>query len=692
MMIMKRILPLTVVLLAGFLASAGSAAESLSPPHRAWLDEVTPIITRTEREVFIKLRTDAEREKFIRFFWRQRDPLPDTPENEFYKEYMGRVQFADRYFGIGSARRGCLTERGFYYLVLGKPLERSVFATFSEFWPLELWFYKGEEAYGLPAYFYLIFFQPEGIGDYRLYYPGIDGPEKLVIPNVGTRANTRASAAEILRKTNSELASASRSYLPGDRLFGSGSFSSDNIIAAAKALPEKKFNDAYARGYMDFKDRVETDYADNYIGAGAKVRLFRAAGQPFLHWSIEPDRMSFAQRGDVFYAGFELVVRMEDLKGNLILERTEDIPVRLTPDQYKANERRRFAFQDLLPLIPGDHKLFFLFKNKTSKEFTSFDTAVSVPRPKGGPGLSSLLLIHGRERIAEGQRTNLKAFAFDGVQCVISTKNEFLPGENLEAYVQVFGLEDAEADPGAALVFAIASLDGGRVVVERRVALADVAAGPGGGVFFGPFALASFKPGYYRADVSLVVRDKAVLSERENLIVLATPYPVLPLVYSKVHDPFPSAEHLGVLGSEHFMSGEYDASLDLFRRSLKMKDDPATGLYLGKSLFALGRFRESLAELVPRYKVAPDREAAKVIALDHAGLKDWASALVYLEKLMSEATEIPVLNLAAECHMNLGEPEKALPLIEKSLSLNPSQPLIREMEERAKKGPGREPR
>ena len=93
------------------------------------------------------------------------------------------------------------------------------------------------------------------------------------------------------------------SYLPGDRPFGSGSFSSDNIIAAAKALPEKKFNDAYARGYMDYKDHVETDYADNYIGAGAKVRLFRSAGQPFLHWSIEPDRMSFAQRGDVFYAG-----------------------------------------------------------------------------------------------------------------------------------------------------------------------------------------------------------------------------------------------------------------------------------------------------------------------------------------------------------------------------------------------------
>lgn len=691
-MIMKRILSLAIALIAVLAASAAPADPALTPAHRAWLEEVTPIITKVEREVFLKLRTDVERDKFIRFFWRQRDPLPDTPENEFYKDYMERVHFADRYFGIGSSRRGCLTERGFYYLLLGKPLERNVFATQSEFWPLELWFYKGEEAYGLPPFFYLIFYQPEGIGDYRLYYPGIEGPEKLVIANVGTRATTRTAAAEVLRKTNSELASAAVSYLPGDRPFGSGSFSSDNIIAAAKALPEKKFNDAYARGYMDYKDHVETDYADNYIGAGAKVRLFRSVGQPFLHWSIEPDRMSFAQRGDVFYAGFELVLRMEDLKGNLVLERTEEIPVRLTPEQYKSNERRRFAFQDILPVTPGGHKLFFLLKNKTSKEFTSFETSVSVPAEGKASGLSSVLLLHGREPLPAGQRANLKAFTFDGVQCVVGAKNEFLPRESLEAYVQAGVPKEAAGDPGAALVLTVAALDGGAVVLEKKISLTEAASAPDGGVYFGPFPLAEVKPGYYRADVALVSRDKPLFTERENFIVLSNPYPVLPWVYAKLHNPFPSAEHLGILGSQRFMAGEYDAALDLFRRSLKMKDDPATRLYVGKCLFALDRFRESLAELVPAAGAVPDRETAKVIALDHAGLKDWASALVYLDKLMAEATEVSVLNLAAECHMNLGEPDKALPLIEKSLSLNPAQPRMREMGERAKKDPGRVPR
>lgn len=683
---------LLVLLLSSFLPASGTADRSLPPAHRAWLEEAAPILTRTERDVFLKLRTDGERDKFIRFFWRQRDPFPDTPENEFYKDYMERVVFADRYFGIGSSKRGCQTERGFYYLVLGKPLERTVYATQSELWPLELWFYKGEEAYGLPAYFYLIFYQPDGIGDYRLYSPGIEGPQRLVIPNLGTRSSTRKEAMEILKKTSSELAQASQSYLPGDRPFGAGSFSSDTIIAAAKGLPEKKYNDAYARGYLSYKDHIETDYADNYIGAGAKVRLFRASGQPFLHWSIEPDRMSFAQRDDLFYAGFELVLRMEDLKGNLVLERTEDIPVRLTAAQYKANERRRFAFQDLVPLVPGDHRLFFLLKNKTSREFTSFETTASVPAAGKGPSLSSLLLVHGRERLPGDRASSLKAFTFDGNQCVVGARNEFLPSESVEAYVQVSGLEGGAAASGAELLFTISALDGDALVRENRVPLAGAAPGPSGGVFIGPFALADVKPGYYRADVSLVLGGKAVLAERENFIVLSTPYPVLPWIYAKLHPPFPSPEHLNALGSQHFMSGRYAAALELFDRSAAMKDDAVTGLFRGKCLYALGRYRESLDELAPRHKAAPDREMAKVIALDHVGLGDWASALAYLEELMAGATEVSVLNLAAECHMNLGAPAKALPLLEKSLSLDPSQGRVREMAEKARKDAGQEPR
>ena len=683
---MRKTLVSAFCVLFGLLGAPVFSGQQLVPAHRTWLEDVSPIITKIEREVFLKLKTDAERDKFIQFFWRQRDPLPDTKENEFYKEYMDRVRFADQNFGRGAFKRGSQTERGSFYLILGKPLERNFFTTFSELWPMELWFYKGEERYGLPSYFYLIFYQSQGMGDYRLYYPGVDGPEKLVIPGVGARSVTRASAIQVIRKSSSELASAAQSYLPGERPLGTASFSSDTIIAAARSLPEKKFSDAYARAYINFKDFVETEYADNFINAGVKVKLFAASGQSFLHWSIEPDKMSFAQRGGEFYAGFELLVRMEDSKGQLILENTEEIPIRLTEAQYKAHERRRFAFQDILPVIPGNYRFFFLLKNKTGKDFTSFETTVSVPGEGTGLRLSSLLLFHGQEPVPAGQRMNLKAFAFDGVQYIVGAKNEFLPQETLGAYVQAEGLKEAAADPQAVLRLELHSIDDGSLVRDQKILLAEVQGRLGGGTVFGPFALANVKPGYYSAEVSVLSGGKTLASEKDNFILLDQPYPVLPWTYAKVHNPFPSPEQGRLLATEHFMARDYEKARGLLERTLKLKEDAPTRLLLGKSLFALNRFQDSLATIIPLYEATKDREAAKVIALDHAGLKDWTTALIYLDKLMAEATEVGVLNLAAECHLNLGRPDRALPLIQKSLSLDPSQPAIRALEEKAKKG------
>jgi tetratricopeptide (TPR) repeat protein len=309
-----------------------------------------------------------------------------------------------------------------------------------------------------------------------------------------------------------------------------------------------------------------------------------------------------------------------------------------------------------------------------------------VPGEGTGLRLSSLLIFHDQEPVPAGQRMNLKAFTFDGVQYVFNAKNEFLPQESLGVYIQAEGLKEAAADPQAVLRLELHSLDDGSLVRDQKVPLAEVQGRTGGGTVFGPFALANVKPGYLSAEVSVVSGGKTLVSEKDHFILLSQPYPVLPWAYAKVHSPFPSPEHLRLLATEHFMARDYEKACGLLDRALKLKEDAPTRLLLGKSLFALNRFQDSLATIIPLYEATKDRETAKVIALDHAGLKDWTAALIYLDKLMAEATEVGVLNLAAECHLNLGRPDRALPLIQKSLSLDPSQPAIRALEEKAKKG------
>ncbi|MFQ6037667.1 MAG: GWxTD domain-containing protein, partial [Candidatus Aminicenantales bacterium] len=464
------------------LASPFFSEERLSPEHRRWLEDVTPILTKAERETFLKLTSEEGRNRFIQFFWRQRDPLPDTSENEFYEEYMKRIRFADAQFGRETSKRGSQTERGYFYLLLGPPLERQIFTTSSQIVPLELWYYKGDVRFGLPPYFYLIFYQPQGLGEYRLYYPGMEGPERLVIPSYFRPTLSRTEAFGILKDVSAELANASLSYLPGERTFGVTTSSSATIIANAKSLAEKKFSDAYARSFLLFKDYVETDYSHDFIQNDFKVRVFKNFHQFFVHWTMEPKTVNFALHDDRYYARFELVLRMEDLEGRPVLEKVEEIPLEITPEQYEAHERRPFAFQDVLPVIPGSYRLFFLMKNKTARDFTSFQADILVPDPKKGPMMSPVLLCSRRER-GGSPPGGLKAFAFEGTQYLVSAQNMFSSQDKLFLYGQVYNLQEIPEKNVLVEIFS----SGAEAPATRLIKpLKDVLSPGGGGFEIGP--------------------------------------------------------------------------------------------------------------------------------------------------------------------------------------------------------------
>jgi len=686
-MSLKRELALIGLLIV--LASAVLCAADLPllPQHKEWLDTVKPIMTKTEREVFFKLRTNEERAKFIQFFWKQRDPAPDTEENEFYKEYMARVRFADQTFGHDTGKRGSQTEQGYYYLILGAPLERTMYTTQSEILPLELWFYKGDERYGLPPYFYLIFYQQMGMGEYRLYYPGVEGPEALVIASMSQQSVTRASAFKIIHDLNSELGNASLSYMPGERPQGMGSFSSDNIVASVRDLPEKEFSDAYARNYLNYKDYVETEYTDTFTESTFMMKVFRQAGTAFLHWTLEPSRVNFAERNGAYYASFELVLRLEDLQGKSIYEQTEEIPLKVSPEQYKQHARQRFAFQDLLPVIPGEYKVLFLLKNKTGKDFSSQETRIMVPHEPGPLAFGPLLLYRTKDREAAAGEQYAKAFSLDGYQYLFDTRNEFSKDASLGLYVQPFNLERAVPDTSKLSVLAeIRQAETNAVVWTSTKGLAEVRPAGRTGIDFEGISLASLKPGYYNVLLTLLDGSgKPLASQKDNLILLTRQGVPMPWAYSRQRPAFPNAQQLAILGSEYFASGDYASARDALQRSLAFRDAPATRLLLARTLHGLKAYKESLELASPLYEDGHDREAAKLLALDYAGLQDWKQALVYTKELLRTATEVDVLNLTADCLIRLDRADEALPLLRKSLELIPGQEEAKALEEQARK-------
>ena len=195
---------------------AAGQESPLPERFRKWLSEdVIYIIAPLEKEVFLQLSTDRERELFIQAFWKQRDPTPGNAANEFQTEHTRRIRHSDLMFGRGTPKPGWKTDRGRIYIMLGEPNDIQRFEGRNQTYPSEVWFYQGMASRGLPPAFNLLFFQHSGVGEYRLYSPLADGPQNLLISFSGDPLDY-LSAYQQLREYEPELSNVSMSLIPGE--------------------------------------------------------------------------------------------------------------------------------------------------------------------------------------------------------------------------------------------------------------------------------------------------------------------------------------------------------------------------------------------------------------------------------------------------------------------------------------------
>src|SRR5216684_4110469 len=96
--------------------------KELDTPYKQWLNEdVVYIISPEERQAFLQLDTNEEREQFIEQFWLRRSSNPDLPDNDFKEEHYRRIAYANEHFASGIP--GWKTDRGRMYIMWGPPDE-----------------------------------------------------------------------------------------------------------------------------------------------------------------------------------------------------------------------------------------------------------------------------------------------------------------------------------------------------------------------------------------------------------------------------------------------------------------------------------------------------------------------------------------------------------------------------------------
>ena len=680
----RNLLIIPALLAALILSGLPAAAKTALPErYQKWLDEeVSYIISPLEREVFLKLQTDRERDLFMEAFWKHRDPTPDSEENEFKTEHYRRIAYANRYLGREAPRPGWMTDRGRMYIILGEPNDISHYQGKMELYDCEVWFYQGKTELGLPAGFNLLFFKPNNQGEYKLYSPTSDGPSALLPSFLGSVTDF-AAAYKSLNDIDPTLAGISLSLIPGEQggIYGRPSLVSDMLIQRIEISPQKMVEEKYARKFLEYKDVVEVEYSANYLDSDSLVKVLRdPSGMSFVHYVIEPKKLSVGNYEQKYYTTMKLNGTVTALDGRLVHQFDKTIALSMDEEQMKERSNQPFDIQDVFPIVPGDYKISILIKNEVSKEFTSLEQSIHVPAPGPGVQMTALNLAFQVNAVAPATK-KIKPFVMGGNQLVCQPGRIFLQKDTLSIGYQLNGLSES---PGQNGEIKYAFFKDEQPFKEFVRKIADY---PGLPNIIEQVPLADFPPAHYRVKVALSAGGTEVVSAADEFDVTFKAAMPRPWLYTRVlpeaGDPF----YDFITGVQLLNLGRFPEAQASLEASFRKKPEEDVAMNLGRVYFRQKQFEKVEPLLAPFLAQAKPAKFDLFVLAGRAcqGEGRLERAIELYDAAVSHyGVTTAVLNSIGECYFGLGKFGEARAVWEKSLAANPDQPEVRKLLEKSK--------
>ncbi|HEX9725981.1 MAG TPA: GWxTD domain-containing protein [Vicinamibacteria bacterium] len=668
--------------------------ESLPEEYRDWLEkEVVYIITDREREAFLELGTIGEWDAFIEAFWRRRDPDRLTPANELRDEHYRRIDFANRELGRESAVPGWMTDRGKMYIILGEPDSRESFTGVGWIYPTELWFYLADRETGLPP-IYLLFFREGVAGPYQLFNHAIDQMEDLVAgPQQIDPNNPRLSIYQKLQTVSPELAHASVS-MQADR----GGYSNvmdptlagldtQIVLAQIYETPFRRLDTSYVDAARDARGLVETDYLFNYVpNMGAVDVLPGPDGTSFVHYSIEiePQHLTLVHDEDqkTYYTRLVLQGEVTTLDERPVVQLNRDVYVNLTEAQFPDVSYRPFSYRDMFPLVPGAFHFRVVLKNEARHEYTIFETSLQVQDRSSAPSLDVPVLLYGSERQAGGDGA-YRSYQLGTLRRQPNAKRVYAAGDTLEAYVPV---ENASGQHQLSLRV-VNQVDPTQTLVSRSAAIADYAGEP----IVATLSLAEMVGGRYQLIAELSDPAGEVVDTRSADFEISPRAEILrPWVAREGVEGENQAVVQAALADQYLRLGDVAKAREASQKALEANPDlTAPRLNLAVLLLGEGRPDEAVRLLEPAYVRDPENVDLMLALGDtQYQLKNYRRAAELLEaSLVRRRPTTAILNALAVCYGEMGQRDKVLEYIERSLQLDPDQEPVKALKEHLESSP-----
>lgn len=614
-----------------------NASKKKSDSWQKWLDEVDLIMTKAEKSVFKSLKTEEDRMRFQRSFWKVRDRNPETPQNEYMLEFYSRRQYAE------SRLDGVNSDRGRIYILLGQPLEKKGFSGNEQVVDCELWIYRGERRPGLPPYMYLIFFKPRDFGSYKLFYPGIHTSLDILSPGYKSESTSIYQAYNSLRMVFPELAKATLSVIPDetDPALGITLTSSGSILTQIYELPEKEVEKAYLRNFTSIEGIVDVVHSIKEIGGKGNISLSENRGFKFLNYSIMPDVIHTVRSADNSHtAKIISTLRIEDLEEKTIHQQEREINLRIDETKKKVMlEERKLVFKDFAPVVEGEFNVSITFSNKTSEEFFVYKEKINITDKT-----VSVLVGYKVEEIYSDK---FLPFSTENYKVLLDPRSIFNMSDSLE------GIVFAEQKPEIHLT----SIEDENYSIEIR----DILKQRNLFVFRQP--LEDIKAGNYYLSI------KNRTGEIYNKIISVISFNVeKPIEFERVEPTSSEFNYIFVMAQQYLNKGNVDTALEYFKKLPEDLWNSITLPVIARAYYIKKDYEKAL-ELLEKKNVKKNYSVLLILANSCLELKKLRKASEYFEMLREYGDTAKINRILGAIYHSLGEKEKAKVYWDRAMNL-----------------------
>src|SRR5882762_3981858 len=419
--------------------------KELDGSYRQWLSEdVTYIISPDERNAFLQLDTNEEREQFIEQFWLRRSSNPDLPENDFKEEHYRRIAYANEHFASGIP--GWKTDRGRMYIMWGpadeveshptggtydRPMEEGGGSTST--YPWETWRWRYLE--GIGENIILEFVDPSGSGEYHLTMDPSEKDALLHVPGAGlSLMESMGMASKADRFTRSDGTNMPTTM--GGQSASMNEFNRLELYAKVNRPPEVKFKDLEAVVTSRIvRDQLHFTWRTDYLKVTNDTVLVPVTIQ------VPNGQLSFQSKDGIHSATMNIFGRVSTLTGRVV-QTFEDPVSKDFPDSlFQQSLKLQSIYQKALPLRPGLYRLDLVIKDVQSGNIGVVNSRLQVPRYEDDKLEASSLILADQIEHVPAKQIGAGQFVLGSSKVRPRLEGDFTTADRLGIYMQVYNLK-----------------------------------------------------------------------------------------------------------------------------------------------------------------------------------------------------------------------------------------------------------